>query len=429
MKKNILITTEGKLMLKWAKTLFPICRSLTGKGTQTTLRFFKKINNEFKLIKFKSGTKVFDWKIPLEWNIRNAYIQHTNKKKFAEFKKNNLHVVGYSTPVNKIISKKELIKNIYTQKNQPNAIPYVTSYYKKRWGFCMTDNMKKKLPDGKYRVLIDSDLKKGFLELMEAKLRGNSKKEIFFSSYVCHPSMANNELSGPVLLNAILKYIKEKYPKRKFGYRFVLLPETIGPIAYLSRFKSQLKKNVICGFNLTCVGDERAYTMIETPNGNTLADRALISSLKNKKNFKKYSFLDRASDERQYCSPLINLPVCCFSKSKNYPEYHTNLDNFKVVTEKGLQQSFNVFKDIIDAFEIDLYPKTKINCEPNLGSRNLYPTLSQKGIYDNEIKNRMNLIAYASGQNDIFKISNLLNQSLDETCKELKILKSKNILI
>ncbi len=429
MKKNILIKTEGKLMLKWAKTLFPICRSLTGKGTQTTLRFFKKINNEFKLIKFKSGTKVFDWKIPLEWNIRNAYIQHTNKKKFAEFKKNNLHVVGYSTPVNKIISKKELIKNIYTQKNQPNAIPYVTSYYKKRWGFCMTDNMKKKLPDGKYRVLIDSDLKKGFLELMEATLRGNSKKEIFFSSYVCHPSMANNELSGPVLLNAILKYVKEKYPKRKFGYRFVLLPETIGPIAYLSRFKSQLKKNVICGFNLTCVGDERAYTMIETPNGNTLADRALISSLKNKKNFKKYSFLDRASDERQYCSPLINLPVCCFSKSKNYPEYHTNLDNFNVVTEKGLQQSFNVFKDIIDAFEIDLYPKTKINCEPNLGSRNLYPTLSQKGIYDNEIKNRMNLIAYASGQNDIFKISNLLNQSLDETCKELKILKSKNILI
>ena len=429
MKKNILIKTEGKLMLKWAKTLFPICRSLTGKGTQTTLRFFKKINNEFKLIKFKSGTKVFDWKIPLEWNIRNAYIQHTNKKKFAEFKKNNLHVVGYSTPVNKTISKKELIKNVYTQKNQPNAIPYVTSYYKKRWGFCMTDNMKKKLPDGKYKVLIDSDLKKGFLELMEAKLRGNSKKEIFFSSYVCHPSMANNELSGPVLLNAILKYVKEKYPKRKFGYRFVLLPETIGPIAYLSRFKSQLKKNVICGFNLTCVGDERAYTMIETPNGNTLADRALISSLKNKKNFKKYSFLDRASDERQYCSPLINLPVCCFSKSKNYPEYHTNLDNFNVVTETGLQQSFNVFKDIIDAFETDLYPKTKINCEPNLGSRNLYPTLSQKGIYDNEIKNRMNLIAYASGQNDIFKISNLLNQSLDETCKELKILKSKNILI
>lgn len=429
MKKNIFEKTEGKLMLKWAKILFPICRSLTGKGTQKTLRFFKKINNEFKLIRFKSGTKVFDWKIPLEWNIRDAYIQHSNKKKFAEFKKNNLHVVGYSSPINKIINKKDLLKNIYTQKNQPNAIPYVTSYYKKRWGFCMSENMKKKLPNGKYKVLIDSNLKKGFLELMEAKIKGNSKKEIFFSSYVCHPSMANNELSGPVLLNAILKYIKKNYLKRKFSYRFVLLPETIGPIAYLSRFKSQLKKNIICGFNLTCVGDERAYTMIETPNGDTLADRALISSLKDKKNFKKYSFLERASDERQYCSPLINLPVCCFSKSKNYPEYHTNLDNFNVVTDKGLQQSFNVFKDIIDAFETSLYPRTKINCEPNLGSRNLYPTLSQKGIYNNEIQNRMNLIAYANGQNDIFKISNLLNLSLNETCKELRILKSKNILI
>jgi aminopeptidase-like protein len=169
--------------------------------------------------------------------------------------------------------------------------------------------------------------------------------------------------------------------------------------------------------------------MVETPNGNTLADRALKSSLKNKKNFKKYSFLERASDERQYCSPLINLPVCSFSKSKNYPEYHTNLDNFKVVTEKGLQESFNIFKNIIDAIEVGLYPKTKINCEPNLGKRNLYPTLSQKGIYNSEIKNRMNLIAYSNGSNDIFKISNLLNESLEEICKEYKILQSKNILI
>lgn len=429
MKKNINKRREGKLMLKWAKILFPICRSLTGKGTQRTLRFFKNINSEFKIINFRSGDKVFDWKIPLEWNIRDAYIQHSSKKKFAEFKKNNLHVVGYSKPVNKIISKNDLLKNIYTQKNQPAAIPYVTSYYKERWGFCMSEKMKKKLPNGKYKVFIDSDLKKGFLEVMQAKLKGKSKKEIFFSSYVCHPSMANNELSGPVLLNAILKYIKEKYPKRKFSYRFVLLPETIGPIAYLSKFKNLLKKNVICGFNLTCVGDERAYTMVETPNGNTLADRALKSSLKNKKNFKKYSFLERASDERQYCSPLINLPVCSFSKSKNYPEYHTNLDNFKVVTEKGLQESFNVFKNIVDAIEIGLHPKTKINCEPNLGKRHLYPTLSQKGIYNSEIKNRMNLIAYSNGSNDIFKISNLLNENLETICKEYKILKSKNILI
>lgn len=426
MKKNNI--TEGNIMIKWAKEIFPYCRSLTGEGTRKTLRFFKNLNKEFKIIKYKSGSKVFDWEIPLEWNIKDAYIEHVSKKKFAEFKKCNLHIVGYSKPINKVISKSELLKNIYTQKNQPNAIPYVTSYYKKRWGFCMSEKMKNKLPKGNYRVFVDSELKKGFLELMDAKLAGKSKKEIFFSSYVCHPSMANNEISGPVLLNAIMRYVKSKYAKRRFSYRFVLLPETIGSIAYLSKFKSVLKKNVICGFNLTCVGDERAYSMVETPDGNTLADRALIAALKNKKNFKKYSFLNRASDERQYCAPLINLPVSCFSKSKNYPEYHTNLDNFKVVTAKGLQESFDVFKEIIDAFEKGLYPKTKINCEPNLGKRDLYPTLSQKGNYNKEIENRMNLLAYSNGKNDLFKISNLLNLDLKQIREEYDILRSKKII-
>ena len=204
--------------------------------------------------------------------------------------------------------------------------------------------------------------------------------------------------------------------------------ETVGSIAYISNNKNELKKNIICGINLSTVGDERAYTMIETPNGDTMADRALLSVLKNKKNFKKFSFLERGSDERQYCSPLINLPVCSFSKSKDYPEYHTNMDNFNVVTQKGLQDSFNVFKTIIDTFELGLYPKTKIACEPNLGKRNLYPTLSQKGIYGSEIKTRMNLLAYSNGKNDLFKISNLLNVSLEDICNEYKTLKSKKII-
>ena len=426
MKKNKLIINYP--MLKWAKSLFPLCRSLTGKGTQETLRFFKNINKEFKILKFKSGTKVFDWKIPLEWNIRDGYIQHESKKKFAQFKKCNLHVIGYSQPINKKMNRETLLKNIYTQKNQPNAIPYVTSYYKKRWGFCMSEKQKKSLPKGNYKVFIDSDLKRGFLEIMQAKITGKSKKEIFFSSYVCHPSMANNELSGPVLLNAIMKYIKDTYPKRKFSYRFVLLPETIGSIAYISKFKSELKKRIICGFNLTCVGDERAYTMIETPYRNTLADRALYAVLKDKKKFTKYSFLKRGSDERQYCSPNIELPVCSFLKSKKFPEYHTNLDNFDVVTRKGLEQSLDVFKSIIDTFETGLYPKSTVLGEPNLGKRGLYPTISQKGILGREIEKRMNLIAYSNGKNDLFKISNLTNISPRELCKEYMLLKSRKVL-
>ena len=284
-------------MIKWAKDLFPLCRSLTGEGTQKTLSYFSNINPEFKILKFKSNSKVFDWVIPLEWNIKDAFIQHESGKRFCEFKKSNLHVVGYSMPIDKIISKNEMLKNIYTQKDQPDSIPYVTSYYEKRWGFCMSEKTKKKLPSGKYRVKINSSFKKGNLEIAEAILKGKSKKEIFFSSYVCHPSMVNNELSGPVLLNAILKYIKSNYKKTKFSYRFVLLPETIGPIAYISKKLNLLKKNIICGFNLTMVGDERAYSFVPSRKGNTLSDEALKASLIGLKKVKYYA---------QYRIPRIN---------------------------------------------------------------------------------------------------------------------------
>ncbi len=415
-------------MIKWAKDLFPLCRSLTGEGTRKTLNYFKNLNKEFKIIKFKSGKKVFDWEIPLEWNISDGYIEHESGKKFCEFKKNNLHIVGYSTPINKKIKKRDLLKNIYVQDDQPHAIPYVTSYYKKRWGFCISKNELQKLPEGNYRAFIDSDLKKGNLDLMHAKLGGISNKEIFFSSYVCHPSMANNELSGPVLLNAIMLYLKKNYKKRKYSYRFVLLPETIGSIAYLSKFKNILKKNVLAGYNLSCVGDERNFSIINSPSANTISDISLESALIGKKNVKVYSYLDRGSDERQYCSPLVNLPLCGFSRSKEYPEYHTDQDNFSVVTEKGLNGSLEVFKNIIDSFENGILPKTKIICEPNLGKRNLYPTISQKGTHGPEIKNRLDIITLCNGKNNIFQISKILKINLHDVLKEIKILKKNNII-
>ena len=414
-------------MIKWAKDLFPICRSITGNGTRKTLNYFKNINPEFKTIKFSSGKKVFDWLIPLEWNIKDAFFKHENGKKFAEFKKNNLHVVGYSVPIKKTLNKKELIKHIYTQKNQPNVIPYVTSYFKKRWGFCISENQKKKLPKGRYEVLINSSLKIGSLDLIHTILKGKSKQEIFFSSYVCHPSMANNELSGPVILNALMLYIKKKYRKTKFSYRFVLLPETIGSIAYLSKFHKQLKKNVISGFNITCAGDERCYSYVSTPSGSTISDDAVKAAFVGLENTKYYSFLHRGSNERQYCSPGIDLPIATFCRSKEYPEYHTNKDDFKVVTEKGLQGSFNTMKIIIDAFELGLYPKTLVKCEPNLGKRGLYPTLSQKGVYK-DTKLRMNLIAYSNGKNNIFQLSKFFNVSLEKVCKEYSLLKSNGII-
>ena len=415
-------------MLKWAKDLFSICRSITGDGTRMTLSYFEKINPEFRRLKFKTGQKVFDWEIPKEWNIKDAYLEHESGERYAEFKKCNLHIVGYSKPVNKKISKKELLNYIHTQKDQPDSIPYVTSYYKERWGFCLSENQKRKLPDGNYKVIIDSDLKNGNLELSDAIFKGKTKKEIFFSSYICHPSMANNELSGPVLLNAIMHYIKSNYPKSKFTYRFVLLPETIGSIAYLSKFMKVMKSNMICGFNLTCVGDERAYSYVGSRKGNTLADDAIEAALFGLSNVKKYSYLDRGSDERQYCAPGIDLPVCCFSRSRSeYPEYHTHKDNFNVVTQKGLEGSFNVVKKIIDAIELELYPKTTMFGEPNLGKRGLYPMLSQKGKYDST-RLRINLIAQSDGMTNIFKIAKLLKEPLDKLCNEYSLLKSKKVL-
>lgn len=420
-------------MMKWAKELFPLCRSLTGKGTQLTLRYFKKLNPNFKIIKFKSGKNVYDWKIPLEWNISDAYLKHEKGKKFAEFKKNNLHVVNYSFPIKKRLNKKDLVKNIHTLKKQPDAIPYITSYYKKIWGFCMSENEFKKLPSGNYDVLIDSNFKKGAMELMHAKLKGQSKKEIFFSSYVCHPSMANNELSGPVVLNALLLYLKKKYPVRKYSYRFVLLPETIGSIAYISKFRSELQRKVIAGYNITCVGDRRSYSLVHTPSSTTLADVSLESALFGKKNVKEYSFINRGSDERQYCSPLVKLPVCCFSRSKYYPEYHTDKDNLDFISQKGLSESLEVFEDIIDSFELGLYPKTKIFCEPNLGKRGLYPLLSKKSSTDRnlmseELKIRWNFIAYADGSNSIFSIAKILKVKLKDLLQEYKRLKKENII-
>ena len=426
-------------MIDWAKELFPICRSITGSGVRKTLEYFKKINPEFHQIRFKSGKKVFDWVIPLEWSIKDGFIKHLKTgKKYAQFKKNNLHVVNYSIPVNKLIAtKKQLLKNIYVREDYPKAIPYVTSYYKPRWGFCMSSNTKKSLPNGKYKVFINSSLKKGHLDMIHAKIKGKSKKEIFFSSYVCHPSMANNELSGPVLLNAILLYLKNKYPKSNFSYRFVLLPETIGSIAYISKYKNLLKKNVIAGFNLTCVGDQREYSITHSRQGTTLADYVLLSALKNKKNLKRYSFLHRGSDERQYCAPGIDLPLATFSRSKpgskNFKEYHTSEDNFNVVTKKGLDDSLKVMKNIIDTFEsgykeLGIYPKYKYFCEPNLGKRNLYPTITPSSKYEKKIFIRKDLLQFSDGTRSIFDIALIIKQPLKQVLEEYKKLKKNGVI-
>ncbi len=414
-------------ILKWATDIFPYNRSLTGNGNLKTLNYIKKINKNIIIKNFETGKKVFDWKIPKEWNVKDAYFLDSKNKKYCDFKKNNLHLLGYSIPINKIVSKKILLEHIYSDKNQKNAIPYVTSYYHKNWGFCMSENEKKKLKGKKFKVKIFSTLKKGKMHYGEAILKGKSNKEIFFSTYICHPSMANNETSGICVVNAILKYISENYKHRKYSYRFVFLPETIGSISYIHKNLKKLKKNIIAGFNISCVGDERAYSIINSRNENTLADFALLSAIRDKKNFKKYSFLERGSDERQYCSVGVDLPVVGFCRSKygSYPEYHTSLDNFKVVTEKGLNDSFDIMKNIVDVFEAGYLPKARYICEPQLSKRNLYPKISRR---DNKVKIIRDLIAYSDGKTSIFENCIKFNCSLKDLFNSYKILKKNNLL-
>lgn len=400
--------TIGQQMYELIVRLFPICRSLTGDGVRETLRILQR-DIPLAIHEVPSGTKVFDWTIPKEWNIRDAYVIGGDGNKIIDFKENNLHVVGYSIPVDKIVELEELKEHLYSLPKQPDAIPYITSYYKERWGFCISQRQRESLKEGKYRVRIDSELKDGFLTYGEIIIPGKTKKEIFLSTYICHPSMANNELSGPAVTTALTRWILSQ--PRKFTYRIVFIPETIGSITYLSRNIEAMKENIIAGFNITCVGDERTYSYLPSRYGNTLSDKAALNILKFKHpDCKYYSFLDRGSDERQYCSPGVDLPVVSIMRSKygDYPEYHTSLDNLEIVTAKGLYGSFSVIKDCIQALEKNETYKVKCNCEPQLGKRGLYPTLSTKES-GNTVRNMMNFIAYADGTNDLIDISNIIN--------------------
>jgi aminopeptidase-like protein len=416
-------------------SLFPICRSLTGNGVRKTLKIIKREFPKLKICKIRSGTKVFDWNVPPEWNVKAAYILDKNNKKIVDFKNNNLHLVGYSTPINKFFSKKKLFNHIHSLPKQPKAIPYITSYYKKYWGFCVSHNKKLKFYKNykysdKFKVVIKSNLNsKGHLNYGELILKGKSKQEILISTYVCHPSMANNELSGPIVSMCLINHFNKKKNLEK-TIRFIFIPETIGSITYLNKNLSYLKANVVGGFNLSCIGDERQHSCMFSKYANTPSDRAIVEAYnKLKIKFKRYSFLERGSDERQYNSPGIDLPIASIFRTKydKYPEYHTSLDNFSLVTEKGIRGGFNVAKEAIGILIKKIIPKNKILCEPQMGKRGLYPTLSTK----NKKKitgHYMDFLQYADGKNDLESISILLNIKLSSTYKIYNILKKNNLV-
>lgn len=397
---------SGEQIYKIAEELFPICRSITGDGVRETFRILQKHVPELMVYEVPTGTNVFDWTVPREWKINAAYIENEAGERIIDFKNNNLHVLGYSAPMDEYLSLDELKQIVYTQKDQPDVIPYVTSYYKERSGFCMSQNQFDSLEEGTYHCVIDSALFEGSLTYGELILKGKSTKEILFSTYVCHPSMANNECSGPALAVALMRYLQEM-KEREFTYRFVIVPETIGSITYLSQNYMVMKENIYAGFNLSCVGDDREYSFVATKYGNTVTDRVLRHVLsKHAPHYVEYSFLERGSDERQYNAPGIDLPVCGFSRTKygKYPEYHTSADDLTVVSPAGFAGALNIMTKCIQVLEHNHYYKVQVLCEPQLGKRGLYPTISQKGSYDS-IQDLTNFITYADGTNSLVDIA------------------------
>lgn len=420
---------NGQIMYDLAARLFPICRSITGNGFRESLNIIRETIPEIKVHEVPSGTQVFDWTIPNEWNCLGGGIYKINGEKVIDFADTNLHILGYSTPIDKIISREELLDHLYTQPDQPDLIPYVTSYYKERWGFCMSENQKLTLNEDKYHVIIKSTLEPGSLTYGELLIPGESEKEVFFSTYLCHPSLANNELSGPVVQAELIKYIKS-IAKRRYSYRFVFIPETIGSITYCSLNLEALQRNVKAGFVLSCVGDDRTYSFIETPYGNTLADRVMKNVLKyHYPNYDHYSFLDRGSDEREYCSVGVELPVCGFCRSKygKYPEYHTSADNMDLISPEGLQGAYDVLVKVVTSLENNYHFRMLCKGEPQLGKRGLYPAISQKGSYD-AVLSLKHFIAYADGRNDLIEISDIIGVPTSELIEIKNKLMNNNLL-
>ncbi len=421
-----------KKLATYFERLWPICRSITGNGLRESFRILQEIV-PFELTEVPTGTQVHDWEIPKEWNIQDAFILTPDGRKVADFKLNNLHVLNYSTPVDMEVTHEELSKHIFTLPEQPTAIPYVTSYYEEKWGFCLSHNEWLSLPkEGTYRVVIQSELTQGSLTYGEAILKGDSEREILFYSYLCHPSMANNELSGPLVL-AMLYEKLAALPQRKYTYRFVLAPETIGSIAYLSNNGSALKEKLEAGWVLTCCGDAGKIHYKNSRQGNALVDRIskhILNQLPLEWNDLEFSV--GGSDERQFCSPGYNLPIGSFMRTpyQRYAQYHTSLDNRDFISIPAMEEGVEILFQMVLALEInEIYEAVVQYGEPQLGKRGLYPSSNMPNTDQRQmVHNMMHLINWSDGEHDLLSIADKKGTAMFYFAPLAKLCEEKGVL-
>jgi aminopeptidase-like protein len=374
--KNILgnwdSAPQGRELHDLVAALYPICRSITGNGIRQSLRLLQQ-RLPLSLHEVPTGTQVFDWTVPKEWNIRDAYISNSKGERVLDFNQSNLHVVNYSIPVRARMQLPELKQHIHALPEKPDWIPYRTSYYKEAWGFCMSQRKLDELPDDEYEVCIDSTLEPGHLTYGEFRIRGATDEEVLISAHSCHPSLCNDNLSGMAVAAKLAECLAGL--SLRYSYRFVWVPGTIGSIAWLAQNESVIPL-VKHGLVLSCVGDPGQFTYKSSRRGNAEIDRAVMNVLRaSRLNHALMDFSPIGYDERQYCSPGINLPVGCFMRTPNgkYPQYHTSADNLVLVTAPALAESLHTLLSIIEVLEKNLkYQNLNPKCEPQLGRRGLY---------------------------------------------------------
>jgi aminopeptidase-like protein len=375
----------GREMKELMTQLFPICRSITGDGVRQTLQIIQK-KLPLKIQEVPSGTAVFDWEVPKEWNIRDAWIKNDRGEKIVDFKAHNLHVVNYSIPVRQNLKLAELRPHLFSLPDQPDLIPYRTSYYKETWGFCMPETQLNQLQEGDYEVCIDSTLAPGNLTMGEYFLPGETKDEFLISCHVCHPSLANDNLSGISLAVALATRLAA-LKSRRWSYRFVFIPGTIGSITWLALNEANIQQ-IKAGLVLTCVGDPGKASYKKSRRSDALIDRAMLHVLRTGGDAHRIiEFYPYGYDERQYCSPGFNLPVGVFMRSQHgtFPEYHTSADNLDFVRAESLADSFVKVAAVINVIEHNTrFVNLNGKCEPRLGKRGLYGNVGgqRQGAFD-----------------------------------------------
>jgi len=421
-------TDVGDDIYALATKLFPICRSITGEGVRETLDLLSR-HIDLKQHEVASGTAAFDWTVPREWVIREAWIKGPDGATVVDFRKNNLHVISYSMPVRARMPLASLKMHLHTLPDQPALIPYRTSYYAEQWGFCMAHDAMTALPEGEYEVFIDSELKPGALSYGEFYKLGASDREVLLYTHCCHPSLANDNCSGMALLATLARHLQGR--RTRYGYRIVFGPGTIGSLVWLSRNEDRVFR-IDHGLVVSCVGDSGGPTYKRSRRGNAFIDRAMAHVLKHAghedsmQDFSPYGY-----DERQFCSPGFNLPVGLFQRSAfgTFPEYHTSADNLDFIHPDRLADSFRIIAEVIDIIEgnwipLNLSPKG----EPQLGRRGLYAAMGGDKSSGLNAMALLWVLNFADGQHDLLAIADRAGMPFARIAAAAEILRAHDLL-